>query len=104
MTVPLFDALQTYEELDGISRRSPLSDALPAALCSRAVRKTRLGETIRGNRGANHTVRLSKKGTAPATRGVFAQNLGRANCHTRVADRYTAHCTCHRREENDPRR
>jgi hypothetical protein len=66
--------------------------------------KPRLGETIRGNRGANHTVRLSKKGTAPATRGVFAQNLGRANCHTRVADRYTAHCTCHRREENDPRR
>ncbi len=46
MTVPLFDALQTYEELDGISRRSPLSDALPAALCSRALNGDRLSPNV----------------------------------------------------------
>jgi len=57
-----------------------------------------LGETIRSNSAASRAVHLSKKETPSATRGVVPPILGRANCHTRMADRYTVLCPCYRKD------
>jgi hypothetical protein len=41
-----------------------------------------------------------KKKRPPAARRVLALILDRANCHTRMADRYTVLCPCYRREDD----